>query len=417
MDEHAVDKIIFDNDATEYCLGQGYDNFINGLLKYFPDEKEGIQNYCDKIREICLKFPLYNLRPGGGFNDKADVLEIDAKTFIDSVTSNERLREVLAGNNALYAGIPDRTPLYVHALVINSYIESSWKCVDGGSQISKALLQVIRSNNGELIRNAEVTRLVEEDGIIKYAMLADGRKMLAKNYISNIHPARTLQITETEILKKAYVNRISSLENSCSSFTLNLSFKKNSFRYFMYNYYYIKSGFVWKGHEYTEENWPLGYALFMAPSSRSPEYADGVSILTYMRYEDVAQWADTKNTVAMKSSRGVSYDEFKKKKAEKLIEEVEKKFPGIRDCILNYYTATPLSYRDYIGTSDGSLYGVIKDYKNPLKTFLSPKTKIPNLFFTGQNLNLHGILGTSMSALVTCSSFLGDDLVMKIKNA
>ncbi|HAO06326.1 MAG TPA: all-trans-retinol 13,14-reductase, partial [Chryseobacterium sp.] len=65
-----------------------------------------------------------------------------------------------------------------------------------------------------------------------------------------------------------------------------------------------------------------------------------------------------------------------------------------------------------------SIYGIQKDYKNPLQTMISPRTKIPNLFLTGQNLNLHGILGTSLSAILTCSMLLGNNaLVDKIRNA
>jgi all-trans-retinol 13,14-reductase len=61
---------------------------------------------------------------------------------------------------------------------------------------------------------------------------------------------------------------------------------------------------------------------------------------------------------------------------------------------------------------------VVKDYRNPLKTFISPRTKIPNLFLTGQNLNMHGVLGTAMSAIVTTAETFGMDyLLEKIRNA
>ncbi|MBC7422601.1 MAG: all-trans-retinol 13,14-reductase, partial [Ferruginibacter sp.] len=79
---------------------------------------------------------------------------------------------------------------------------------------------------------------------------------------------------------------------------------------------------------------------------------------------------------------------------------------------------TPLSYRDYIGNDDGAMYGIVKDYRNPLKTFISPRTKLPNLYLTGSNLNLHGILGAAMSGLVTCTAILGnEDIIKKIRNA
>ncbi|MBK7344573.1 MAG: hypothetical protein IPJ06_16650 [Saprospiraceae bacterium] len=44
------------------------------------------------------------------------------------------------------------------------------------------------------------------------------------------------------------------------------------------------------------------------------------------------------------------------------------------------------------------------------------RTKISNLYLTGQNLNLHGILGVTMSALLTSSQFIGlESLLDKIK--
>ena len=162
----------------------------------------------------------------------------------------------------------------------------------------------------------------------------------------------------------------------------------------------------------------MGYAVFVAASSKSPEFADGMTILAYMKYEEVKEWEHTYNIVSKEQDRGASYEAFKKRKAEKLLENVERKFPGLRDKIETYYTATPLSYRDYIGNDDGSLYGIAKDYKDALKTFISPRTKLPNLYFTGQNLNLHGILGASMSAIVTTNALLGhDQIIEKIRNA
>jgi all-trans-retinol 13,14-reductase len=132
MDEDVFDAVVFDGDPNVYKYAQGYENFIKTLAKDFPEEEEAIRKYCDGIREVCSKFPLYNLRSGDYF-EKVGVLEIDTQTFLESITPNKKLQNVLAGTSLLYAGVPYKTPLYVHALVINSYIESSWRFVDGGS--------------------------------------------------------------------------------------------------------------------------------------------------------------------------------------------------------------------------------------------------------------------------------------------
>jgi len=418
MEENGFDRIIIGEDQKEYVLAQGYENFINKLSDDFPGEKAGIIKYCEKIKEVCSKFPMYNLRADGDYQEKEDVLGIDTKSFIESITANKKLQAVLAGNNILYAGQPDKTPFYIHALILNSFIESSWKCVDGGSQIAKLLAQNIQRHGGTIQKHAEVKKIVEENGKISYVELSDSSRIHAKDFISDMHPAKTMEITESGLIRNAFRKRISNLENSISSFSLNIVLKKKSFKYIRHNYYYHDEGSIWDMAEYTEDNWPMGYAVFLPATSASKEYAEGMTVFTYMKYEEVKPWASSFNTVAVKSERGETYEAFKKRKAERLLDCLEKKFPGLRSKVEAYYTSTPLSYRDYIGSDDGSMYGIVKDYKDPYKTLISARTKIPNLYLTGQNLNLHGILGSAISSLVTCAAFLGnEDFVEKIKKA
>src|SRR5258708_3889090 len=314
--------------------------------------------------------------------------------------------------------MPDKTPFYVHALIINSYIESSYKCIDGGSQIAKYLSRSIRNKGGVILRNCEVKKIIVEDGKASCVELADGSRMHTDHFISNVHPVKTLEMTETDLIKKVYRNRLKSLENSIGCFTLNIVFKKDSFKYSKNNYYVYNEGCFWKTDAYTQEYWPLGYAAFFGASSKSPEYADGMTVLAYMKYEEVQQWEQTHNTVSRVEDRGETYESFKARKAEILLDYMERKFPRLRDHIKAYYTATPLSYRDYLGTEHASLYAIPTHYKDSLKTFISPRTKLPNLFFTGQNLNLHGVLGAAMSGIVPTNALLGnDDIINKIRNA
>ena len=418
MDEDVFDKILIEGDEKVYVFAQGYENFIQHLLKDFPNEENALRQYCDKIKEVCSKFPLYNLRTGGDINEKNAVLGIDTRTFIESITSDKKLQAVLVGNSMLYVLQSGKTPFYVHAMILNSYIESSWKCIDGGSDIGKFIVKNIREHGGVIHRNTEVKKIVVEEGEVTHVETADGSKVYAKHFISNMHPVRTLDMTESNLIKHAYKSRIKGLENSIGGFVLNIVFEKNAWPYLKNNFYYIKDGREWDLTDYNGETWPLGYAVFCSASSKSEVYAESMTLLTYMKFDDVKQWAGTFNTVSKEEDRGKDYEEFKKIRAEKLLDLVEVRFPGLRKAIKSYYTATPLSYRDYIGTDDGSMYGIAKDYSNPLKTFISPRTKIPNLYLTGQNLNLHGILGATMSGLVTSVAFLGnDDIIEKIRNA
>ncbi len=417
MDMDFVDGLIFKDDPTIYRYAQGYDNFIRVMLSYFPEEEIAIRAFCDKIRRICKQFPLYNLQ-AGNYSDTEGAYNTDTQAYLETLTTNRKLICVLAGTNLLYAGQPDKTPLFVHALIVNHYIESSWKFVDGGSQIARFLAREITSRGGVIKKRVNIVKLKEEGGQVVYAEEENGTRYYARTFISNIHPAKTLDITESDMFRRAYRSRLKNLDSTVSVFYANVVLKKDTFKYLNSNIYCFAEEDPWCALQYTEENWPQGIAIFYVASSTISEYAEGITVMSYMRIDEVEKWRETFNTVSHENERGKEYEEFKEMKAQRLFDAVEKKFPGFRDCIQSYTTATPLTARDYIGTDDGSLYGFAKDYREPMKTFISPRTKIPNLLLTGQNINMHGVLGVTISAVVTCSQILGMDyLVEKIRNA
>ncbi len=417
MDIDSYDVITFDDDEVEYPHAQGYDNFVEQLVALFPEERMGIEAYTKKVKDTCYKFPLYNLEPGDRYYGE-DLLTLKAKDYINSVVKDPKLRAVLAGSNLLYAGDPDKTPFYVHALSINSYIESAWRCIQGGSQIAKLLVKRIRELGGTVLKYQEVDSFAIEEKEVVSVSTTKGDTFFADNFISNVDPKLTLQIIGKEHFRNLYYKRIQNSESIISSFSIYIVFKSGTFPYVNKNYYHTNTiDKVWTTQEYSEENWPEAYLISMNEDLKNPGYADNLTSIAYMRFEETKPWENTFNTVAIENDRGEDYEAFKQRKIEAYIKEIEKKFPDIRSCIKSVHTSTPLSYRDYIGCYEGSMYGFAKDADNPMKSFLSPRTKIPNLLFTGQGLNMHGVLGVTISAVVTCGELLGKEyLLQKIKD-
>lgn len=412
MDENGYDFITFDDDKNEYPHAQGYDNFVKQLKVFFPDEEDTLQKYCDKIQYTCDSFPLYNLRSGNGYQE--EILTINAKNFFDELTENEKLKSVLAGSNFLYAGIADKTPFYVHALSVNSYIQSSWRCINGGSQITKQLIKQIRKYGGDVFKHSEVIDFGFENNKLSSVKIKNGKEYFGDVFISNIEPKTTLKMIGEDKLRKSYFKRIQELDVLIAPFSIYVVFKPESFPYINHNYYHFKdSNRIWEADKYTEESWPESYMASMNVSEENQQWAESLTGITYMRFDEVKQWETTHNTVAEKEERGEEYETFKKRKTEVFLDELEKKFPNIREHIKSVHASTPLSYRDYIGGHNGNLYGYVKDSSNPMKTFISPKTKIENLFLTGQSINMHGVLGVTIGAVVTCSEILGKDYLIK----
>lgn len=417
MREEGFDVIMFKDDPREYRFGMGYENFSRILCDMFPEEESAITRYCSDMQRICENFPLYNLEEGTDYKDKS-VFTKGIKQYLTELTGNIKLQNVLAGNNLLYAGVPNKTPLYIHALIENSYIEGAFKIKHGGDQIAKLLARKIKEQGGDIFRKSKVTSIKTEDSIARYITLDDGRKIFADTFISNTHPIQTLDMVDDPAIRPAYRERIRSLENSVSIFVVYLTLHPGCYKYSNRNYYYFEDTDVWKGPHYTNEGKFYSYAMFECPDDNKDGYAEGLSIMTYMRFDEVEQWAHTFNTTVEENERGEDYEVFKKQKTDQLLETVFLKFPELKKCIRNYYTSTPLSYRDYIGTEDGNMYGIIKDFNDPLRTTIHSRTKIPNLYLTGQNTNIHGILGVTISALITCMHLTGREyLLQKIREA
>lgn len=410
LDGDKYDAICFKDDDIEYPHAQGKQNFIGQLLKYFPEEKTALEAYCAKLEEICGKFPFYNLKKGAPYFENNNLLSLKAKDYIDSLTENKKLQAVLAGSNLLYAGDPDKTPLYVHALSVNSYIKSAWKCVNGGSQIAKLLVKQVRSYGGKVLKYQEVSRIVTSDKKeVSFVETTKGEKFYGTYFISNTDPKLTLDLIGKKNIRKAYYNRIQDQKCGISSFSLYLVFKPNTMPYINYNIYYSKNlEKVWNSHMYQTDSWPESIMITMSPDAKNKAFAKSLTSICYMHYEEVEKWGKTFNTVVDGNSRGTDYETFKEEKIEAYLKRLEEKFPTIRDCIQSIHTSSPLSYRDYIGCHRGAMYGSEKDANDPMRSFISPRTRLNNLFLTGQNLNMHGILGVTISAVVTCSQLLGN---------
>lgn len=419
LDEDKFDVIRFD-DGSEYAYGQGYEEFKKNMIGYFPDEKEAIDTYCEKIKETCKKFPLYNLEVSNeNYQMDSSIMELNAHDYIASITKNERLRNVLAGSNQLYAGVKEMTPFYVHALIINSYLSGAYKFIDGGSQIAIQLSKGIRSFGGEILKRKKVVGAeYNEVGEINAVVLENGEKYSGKQFISNAHPAVTIDIFGEHRFLQVYRNRIKSLKNSISTFLVHFTFYEDTFEYLNYNIYQHHIEDVWGGVDYDQKTWPQTYFICTPFISKHQNYAESMSVMTYMNAEETAQWSESLHTVAEPGKRGEGYEEFKKLREEQVINRIEEVFPGIREKIKAVHSASPLTFRDYIGNKDGSLYGVMKNSASPTRTQINTKTRIPNLHLTGQNISMHGILGVTVSAFVTCFAFVDKDkLIQKVKNA
>lgn len=405
LDNH-FDRVTIGNQT--FSFAQGYDAFVETLTVAFPAERDALNRYADMLKQCGeQQFDALNPQPGES-SVLSRFFETSAYQYLTETFHDPLLINVLCGTSLKMELRKESLPLFTFAHGNGSFIESSWRLKGDGSLIVNSLVDGIRMHGGEIICNTEVRELVEKDGKLMHAVCSNGEIYEGNIFISNIHPAVTCNLVkQSSKMKKVYRSRITHLENTFGMFTVSLRIKPQTLRYFNWNQYIYKEPDVWAFHL---KNNPVSGVLV---SCRIPEdgskYVQQVDLLTPMNWSECEQWSHTEV-----GRRGEDYKAMKKRVADECITLAERFIPGLRDRITGCYTSTPLTYHNYTLTPEGSAYGLRKDFRNPMITLLSPRTPIPNLLLTGQNLMLHGLHGVTMTALFTCAEVLGKEPIWNI---
>ncbi|MEG2493927.1 MAG: NAD(P)/FAD-dependent oxidoreductase [Rikenellaceae bacterium] len=393
----------------EFSYQHGYDDFIASLTSIFPTEKDGLIRYCNKIREIGSSISTDVHKKGTFSLGGIDNLSISAADFIDNCVSDPILRNVLAGTNVLYGGIRKSSNLYHHAMINHSNIEGSYRFVGGTQQVANMLVQKIRSNGGTVRNRSKVVHLAAEASKVKFVELDNSEKIYGKYIISDIHPSSTFaMLSATTNIKKAYKTRLNTLPNTYGLFSVYLLMKPNSFPYINKNHYFYHNQDVWDTVLDKPDLMPKSIMLSTQLSNKEAKFSDVVTLMSPINNDIFDLWKDT-----TLGNRGSEYEEIKEIITNNIIDYASEFCVGLNGSIEHIYSASPLTYLHYTGTPKGSAYGIVKDYKNTLATLLPTRTKIDNLFLTGQNVNVHGALGVTLTAATTCSELLGEEYLAK----
>lgn len=405
LDPDGYEVISINGDRFPYASGVG--PFIERMSSYFPSEKDNLANYWQCVKKVSKASSL-NSFVSSGYAVDTEYQTRSIDEVISSIIKDPLLRDVLVGSLPLYTAERGRTPFSRHAFIMDFYNRSAFRIVGGSDCIANAIIRRIDSFGGEVLTKKRAVKIVCDSAKATGVLAEDGSLYEADVVISAIHPVRTLELVESKLIRPAFRERISNIRNTPAVFSLYLHFKKGRVPYMNHNFYSYKNCSPWDCHKYQPGEWPASYLYMHSCHTADPKFSECGTVLAFMSIEELARWSDT--TIGR---RGDEYMEFKAQKATALLHALESDFPGITSCIENYYTSTPLTYRDYTGTVDGSIYGVVQDITAGPAGRVPHKTKIPNLLLSGQNINSHGIMGVLVGTIVTCSELLSPEKIYK----
>ena len=403
LDEECFDEVVIGEDT--FAFANKHQRFYERMSARFPKEREGLRKYVDFLKQVGDHiFDSFNLQNDGTFTNS--LFARSAYEFLNETIKDPLLRKVLSGTSLKMELNAPTLPLYTFAQINDSFIRSAWRLRGGGMQIADKLVEGIRAMGGEVKTRATVTYIREEEGRVVGVTVNDEDYLEADWIISSAHPAYTVSLVgESKKMRRIYRNRIANLDNTFGMFTANIRLKPGMLPYQNKNIYVHRSDAdLWKVNTLNTESVLVNYSVPEEYSST----AVNIDLLSPMSWSEVEKWANYPV-----GRRGDDYVAYKEVKAEECIRLVEKRLPELRGAIDKIFTSSPLSYHSYVASAEGCAYGIRKDYNNPMFTVLTPRTPIPNLLQTGQSLNLHGILGVSMTSFFTCAEILGMETIIK----
>jgi phytoene dehydrogenase-like protein len=90
-----------------------------------------------------------------------------------------------------------------------------------------------------------------------------------------------------------------------------------------------------------------------------------------------------------------------------LLNLVERYHPGFGDLVEYSELGTPLTFEHFTAAPSGAIYGYPGTPERYRNRWLGPRTPIRNLYLTGSDVALPGIMGAMMGGVVTASCLLG----------
>lgn len=384
--------------GRQYRFAIGREAFIEKLAADFPHQRAELGRYFDLVERVANASSLHTMKEvdtAEAVNTEFQLRSVDE--VIGEVISDPLLAKVLVGDLPLYAGVKGATPFSVHAFITDFYNQSAFRIVGGSDKVAESMIRTIGRYGGQVCTRQKVVHIDCNEERAVGVTTADGRHYAADIVISDAHPMRTLEMIDSRLIRPAFRHRINSMPQTIGGFSVYLEFADGMVPYLNYNYYGYEGDTPWGCEQYDEQTWPKGFLYMHFCQQEHQEFATTGVVISYMRMDEVERWRGTSI-----GHRGADYEAFKERKANQLLDTLERHFPGLRSKVKHYYTSTPLTYLDYTGTENGSMYGVAKDVRLGPACRVLHRTKIPNVLQTGQNINSHGMLGVLVGTLVTC---------------
>ena len=410
---------------THYDALAGKEEYRQQLTGYFPREAKAIDRWLELLTEVSRgmrSFMLGRTLPpllaalAAPYlrRQLPDRLLRTTWEVLSELTQDRDLIAVLTGQWGDLGLPPKRSAFIMQAMISKHYLHGGFYPVGGAWRIADSILPRIRATGGEVFTYARVREIAVSDGKVTGVLMDDGTMIESRRVISGAGAVNTLaRLLPADMQQSSgYANLLSRVKPSIGHLGVYIGLQgtADELRLPKTNYWIYPDNDSDSAVDrfLADPGSPFPAVYLSFPSAKDPDFQrrhpgrSTVEIVAPAPYEMFRKWAGT-----TWGKRGEDYEQLKQRLGERLLEYLYEKLPQLRGRIDYWEVSTPLSMQWFCGWEHGELYGLDHDPDRFRQQWLRPKTRIPGLWLTGQDVMSCGVTGAMMGGMASATTVVG----------
>jgi prolycopene isomerase len=383
----------------------GFHSYTDALFDLFPQEEKGLKTYLSMVKRIGdeiksyseittlqkIFFPFY-------FRNLVRFHRYSHQKILDNLFGGEEIKMAL--HSLPVTEPPSRLSFLFLAVMINkALVEGVFYPKGGMGKISGAMANAFVRSGGEIHLQTEADQILIKEGRVGGVMTKDREIFQAPLVVSNVNPNRSVKMLPLEF-RRFLAKKWGRLEYSLSCFILyvatDLDLRGMDLPYFTYlrslSDLEEEDRILQRGEIPQSPTMMVSIPTMLDPSL-APPGQHVLSVLINVPYHYQERWG---------GGDPERYRRIKEDFSQKILRQLELKLiPGLRDHLLFYEAATPLTLERYTGNELGAMYGLASTPQQVGNLRPPHETPIPGLYQVGHYTRpSHGIVGASLSGFI-----------------
>ncbi len=450
MDPDGYD-IIHADGQEPIRIPTGAERVRETLMRHYPGSRRAIRAYFDRIEAIFRETPFLSFDlPGDALSTRQEQPVDESLThFLTRHGAEPALAQMLGRYGYYLYGVEGHEcPLMVHAIVLGLFYSSAHSLARGGDEIVDAFQRGLALAGVDTYCGRAVAALeVDDHRRLQGVRLEGDERLSCDACVCTIHPQLLPDLLPPRSVRRAFLSRIGSLENTFAPFAVFLEVDAPPNELQRSNCYFLGpcgagSQPVKPPNQNRERKRPAAEACAITDGAGLAAMACGWEVegrksegrrsrdlrpstfdlrpSTFdfrpsTSYAHVGRKSlcllrvgpTTLSSTEKYGKRGCcegTYETLKRKETQRTVEMFVRHFPAQEGRFRVLDASTPSTYESYTGTVGGCAYGVKHGMNQMGLTTLTP---LKGLYLAGQSIVAPGLLGTLISGLLAIANILG----------